>query len=251
MSAKKRIQKFTFFFLNSEAEPLLSKKNRKLLIPISSGIDICQKKFGEKAFILSNLGKIGYPVIDGFFVSSDILKQIDRGRESPEFPNNFLENGPFCLRSSPNSKELAGPEAFLYLGLNREKADELELTPLARIVSSCLVGSDPALMLTGPIPATEKLLDDTGYSTDDIDIFEINEAFAAVVLAWAKEMKIEIDDRVNPNGGAIAIGHALGSTGPLLITKTVHELHRSNGKLGLISMCCGGGLGTGTIIERL
>ena len=101
------------------------KKNRKLLIPISSGIDICQKKFGEKAFILSNLGKIGYPVVDGFFVSSDILKQIDRGRESPEFPNNFLENGPFCLRSSPNSKELAGPEAFLYLGLNREKADEL------------------------------------------------------------------------------------------------------------------------------
>ena len=84
-----------------------------------------------------------------------------------------------------------------------------------------------------------------------IDIFDINEAFAAVVLAWAKEMEIEIDDRVNPNGGAIAIGHALGSTGPLLITKTVHELHRSNGKLGLISMCCGGGLGTGTIIERL
>ena len=106
-------------------------------------------------------------------------------------------------------------------------------------------------MLTGPIPATQKLLDDTGYSTDDIDIFEINEAFAAVVLAWAKEMEIEIDDRVNPNGGAIAIGHALGSTGPLLITKTLHELHRSNGKLGLISMCCGGGLGTGTIIERL
>jgi acetyl-CoA C-acetyltransferase len=106
-------------------------------------------------------------------------------------------------------------------------------------------------MLTGPIPATQKLLSDTNLSTDDIDIFEINEAFAAVVLAWAKELKIEIDDRVNPNGGAIAIGHALGSTGPLLITKTVHELHRSDGKFGLISMCCGGGLGTGTIIERI
>ena len=122
---------------------------------------------------------------------------------------------------------------------------------MARVISSCLVGSDPALMLTGPIPATRKLLSDTGLSTDDIDIFEINEAFAAVVLAWAKEMKLEVDDRVNPNGGAIAIGHALGSTGPLLITKTVHELQRSGGKFGLISMCCGGGLGTGTIIESL
>ena len=101
------------------------KKNKKLLIPTSSGIDICQKKFGDKAFILSNLGKIGYPVVDGFFVSSDILKQIDLNNVSPEFPNNFLINGPFCLRSSPNRKELAGPEAFLYLGLNREKVDEL------------------------------------------------------------------------------------------------------------------------------
>ena len=101
------------------------KKNKKLLIPISSGIDICQKKFGDKAFILSNLGKIGYPIVDGFFVSSDILKQIDLNNVSPEFPNNFLINGPFCLRSSPNRKELAGPEAFLYLGLNREKLDEL------------------------------------------------------------------------------------------------------------------------------
>ena len=157
---------------------------------------------------------------------------------------------PAKYHTAGTASQLADASSAL-LVMSREKADELGLTPLARIVSSCLVGSDPALMLTGPIPATQKLLDDTGYSTDDIDIFEINEAFAAVVLAWAKEMEIEIDDRVNPNGGAIAIGHALGSTGPLLITKTVHELHRSNGTLGLISMCCGGGLGTGTIIERL
>ena len=157
---------------------------------------------------------------------------------------------PAKYHTAGTASQLADASSAL-LVMSRKKADELGLTPLARIVSSCLVGSDPALMLTGPIPATQKLLDDTGYSTDDIDIFEINEAFAAVVLAWAKEMEIEIDDRVNPNGGAIAIGHALGSTGPLLITKTVHELHRSNGTLGLISMCCGGGLGTGTIIERL
>ena len=135
--------------------------------------------------------------------------------------------------------------------MSASKADELGLSPMARVVSSCLVGSDPELMLTGPIAATQKLLQDSGYTKDDIDIFEVNEAFASVVLAWAKELGIEVDDRVNPNGGAIAIGHALGSTGPLLITKTVHELQRSGGRLGLISMCCGGGLGTGTLVERL
>ena len=148
---------------------------------------------------------------------------------------------PAKFHTAGTASQLADASSAL-LVMSREKADELGLTPLARVVSSCLVGSDPALMLTGPIPATQKLLDDTGYSTDDIDIFEINEALLLWSWLWAKEMKIEIDDRVNPNGGAIAIGHALGSTGPLLITKTVHELHRSNGKLGLISMCCGGGL---------
>ena len=157
---------------------------------------------------------------------------------------------PAKYHTAGTASQLADASSAL-LVMSRDKADELGLTPMARVISSCLVGSDPALMLTGPIPATRKLLSDTGLSTDDIDIFEINEAFAAVVLAWAKEMKLEVDDRVNPNGGAIAIGHALGSTGPLLITKTVHELQRSGGKFGLISMCCGGGLGTGTIIESL
>jgi acetyl-CoA C-acetyltransferase len=157
---------------------------------------------------------------------------------------------PAKYHTAGTASQLADASSAL-LVMSREKAEELGLTPLAKVVNSCLVGSDPALMLTGPIPATQKLLLDTNLSIDDIDIFEINEAFAAVVLAWAKELGIEIDDRVNPNGGAIAIGHALGSTGPLLITKTVHELHRSSGRFGLISMCCGGGLGTGTIIERI
>ena len=157
---------------------------------------------------------------------------------------------PAKYHTAGTASQLADASSAL-LVMSREKADELGLTPMARVVSSCLVGSDPALMLTGPIPATRKLLSDTGLTIDDIDIFEINEAFAAVVLAWAKEMKVQLDDRVNPNGGAIAIGHALGSTGPLLITKTVHELQRSGGKFGLVSMCCGGGLGTGTIIESL
>ena len=148
------------------------------------------------------------------------------------------------------SSQIADAAGALLM-MTAAKAEEVGATPLARVVDSCLVGSDPVLMLTGPIPATQKLLADNDLSLDDIDIFEINEAFGSVVLAWAKELGIDIDDRVNPNGGAIAIGHALGSTGPILITKTVHELQRSGGRYGLISMCCGGGLGTGTLIERV
>ena len=105
-------------------------------------------------------------------------------------------------------------------------------------------------MLTGPIPATRKLLDRTGLKLDDIDVFEVNEAFASVVLAWQKELGVN-PDRVNPNGGAIALGHPLGATGGILLTKALNELERTGGKYGLVSMCCGGGLGTGTIIERI
>ena len=105
-------------------------------------------------------------------------------------------------------------------------------------------------MLTGPIDATRKLFDRTGLTMDDIDTTEINEAFASVVLAWAKEMRPDME-KVNPNGGAIALGHPLGGTGAVLMTKALYELERSGGRYGLVTMCCGGGLGTGTIIERL
>jgi acetyl-CoA C-acetyltransferase len=105
-------------------------------------------------------------------------------------------------------------------------------------------------MLTGPIDATAKLMDRTGLSLTDMDVVEINEAFASVVLAWAKELGADMD-KVNPNGGAIAIGHPLGGTGAILMTKALHELERTGGRYGLVTMCCGGGLGTGTIIERL
>jgi len=131
-----------------------------------------------------------------------------------------------------------------------EKAAELGLTPRARVVDTCLVGVDPVLMLTGPIDATRRLLGRTGLTIDDIDTFEINEAFASVVLAWAKELDVPME-KVNPNGGAIALGHPLGGTGAVLLTKALHELERTGGRYGLVSMCCGGGLGTGTIIERL
>jgi acetyl-CoA C-acetyltransferase len=134
--------------------------------------------------------------------------------------------------------------------MTEEKSAGLGLTPKARIVDTCLVGTDPELMLTGPIDATQRLLKRTGLSIEDIDVFEVNEAFASVVLAWAKETGADLA-RTNPNGGAIALGHPLGGTGAFLLTKAVYELERTGGRYGLISMCCGGGLGTGTIIERV
>ncbi|HEU5150629.1 MAG TPA: acetyl-CoA C-acyltransferase [Iamia sp.] len=131
-----------------------------------------------------------------------------------------------------------------------ERAAALGLTPRARIVDTCLVGSDPVLMLTGPIDATEHLLARTGLSIGDIDVTEINEAFASVVLAWLEATGAD-PGTTNPNGGAIAIGHPLGATGAILLTKALHELERVEGRYGLVTMCCGGGLGTGTVIERL
>ena len=118
------------------------------------------------------------------------------------------------------------------------------------IRATTLVGCDPVVMLEGPIPATRKVLEQTGLGVDDIDTFEVNEAFAAVEMAWEKEMKPD-PAKVNPKGGAIALGHPTGCTGSRLVTTALHELERTGGRYGLISMCCGGGLGTGTIIERL
>jgi acetyl-CoA C-acetyltransferase len=141
-----------------------------------------------------------------------------------------------------------GAAAVLLASPQRAKA--LGLKPHARIVTTTLVGVDPVTMLKGPIPATRKVLKQTGLSIHDIDVFEVNEAFASVVLAWMKEVEPN-PERVNPNGGAIALGHPTGCTGARLITTALHELERTNRRYGLIAMCCGGGLGTGTIIERL
>jgi acetyl-CoA C-acetyltransferase len=140
--------------------------------------------------------------------------------------------------------------ASAVLMMTSEKAAELGLTPRARIVDSCLVGSDPTLMLTGPIDATHHLLERNGMAMGDIDLTEINEAFASVVLAWERELAPD-HETVNPNGGAIALGHALGSTGCVLLTKALHELERTDQQTALVTMCCGGGMATGTILERL
>ena len=134
--------------------------------------------------------------------------------------------------------------------MSADKAKALGLTPRARIVDQTTVGVDPVIMLTGPIPATKKLLERNGMTIDDIDLFEVNEAFAPVVAAWKRELEPDMD-RVNVNGGAMALGHPLGSTGGRLITTLLHELERSDKETGLVTMCCGGGLGTGTLIQRV
>jgi acetyl-CoA C-acetyltransferase len=147
-----------------------------------------------------------------------------------------------------SSSQVADGAAAVLL-MNEAKARELGLKPHARVIDTSLVGCDPVLMLEGPIPATRKLLSRNGLRMSDIDVFEINEAFASVVLSWARTLEPDME-RVNPNGGAIALGHPLGATGCGLVTKALFELERSNSHRALVTMCCGGGLGTGTLIER-
>ncbi len=148
-----------------------------------------------------------------------------------------------------NSSQISDGAAAVLL-MERGKAESLGLKPRARIVDQTTVGVDPVIMLTGPIPATRKLLERNGMTMDDIDLVEINEAFAPVVAAWQRELDPDMD-RVNVNGGAMALGHPLGSTGARLLTTLLHELERSDKQVGLVTMCCGGGLGTGTLIERV
>jgi acetyl-CoA acyltransferase len=148
-----------------------------------------------------------------------------------------------------NSSQISDGAAAMLL-MSREKADELGLRPRARIVDQTTVGVDPVTMLTGPIPATRKILERNSMTIGDIDVFEVNEAFAPVVAAWAREHRPDMD-RVNPRGGAMALGHPLGSTGARLLTTLLHELEDDDRELGLVTMCCGGGLGTATLIQRV
>jgi len=148
-----------------------------------------------------------------------------------------------------NSSQISDGAAAVLL-MAADKAKALGLKPRARIMDQTTVGVDPVIMLTGPIPATRKLLERNGMAIDDIDLIEINEAFAPVIAAWRRELEPDMD-RVNVNGGAMALGHPLGSTGARLITTLLHELERSDKEVGLVTMCCGGGLGTGTLIQRV
>ena len=149
-----------------------------------------------------------------------------------------------------NASQVSDGAAALLLA-SPKAVGKYNLTPLARLVTRVVVGSDPVLMLDGPIPATQQALKRAGLSLDEMDLIEINEAFASVVLAWAKELGVSDLGRVNPHGGAIAHGHPLGATGAVLMTKLVYELQRSGGRYGLQTMCIGHGMATATILERL
>src|SRR3954454_19062280 len=158
----------------------------------------------------------------------------------------FKEDG---VVTAGNASQISDGAAAVLL-TTREKASELGLQPRARIVDQTTVGCDPVKMLEGPIPATAKILARNSMSIDDIDLFEVNEAFAPVIAAWRREHSPDMD-RVNVNGGAMALGHPLGSTGARLLTTLLHELERSDKEIGFVTMCCGGALGTGTLIQRV
>ncbi len=185
--------------------------------------------------------------IDGETIATDQGIRYDTSLEQlAALRPAFKEGGTV---TAGNSSQISDGAAAVLL-MAREKADELGLPARARIFDATTVGVDPVIMLTGPIPATRKLLERNGMTIDDLDLIEINEAFASVVCAWRSELKPDMD-RVNVNGGALALGHPLGSSGARLITTLLHELERSDGELGLVTMCTAGGTGTGTLLQRV
>ena len=172
--------------------------------------------------------------------------------QAPHFEEMFPGQLHWTVTAANSSQISDGASAVLIA--SREKAEELGLRPRARFLSFSLAGDSPILMLTAPIPATRRVLERAGLTLADIDVVEINEAFASVVLAWRRELGVNdgwFDEHVNPNGGAIAVGHPLGATGAKLMTTMLHELERRGGRYGLQTMCEGGGMANATIIERL
>jgi acetyl-CoA acyltransferase len=189
---------------------------------------------------------VPFPVNGDTYVTDQGIRPDTNLEKLAELPPAFKEDGKI---TAGNSSQISDGAAAVLL-MSAEKADALGLKPRAQIVDQTTVGVDPVIMLTGPIPATKRLLERGGMKMDDVDLVEINEAFASVVAAWRRELEPDMD-RVNVNGGAIALGHPLGSTGARLITTLLHELERSDTEVGLVTMCCGGGLGTGTLIQRV
>ncbi len=191
------------------------------------------------------LGEDGKPTGETYVVSADEgIRETSLDKLGSLKP--VLEGG---VHTAGTSSQISDGAAAVLL-MSADKAAALGLKARARIVNHCLVGVDPVLMLTGPIDATRRILTRTGMTLNDIDTVEINEAFASVALAWEREMNADMS-KVNPNGGAIALGHPVGATGARLIASALHELERSDKTNALVTMCCGGGLGTGTLIQRL
>ncbi|MCP3030900.1 thiolase family protein [Halobacillus sp. A1] len=182
-----------------------------------------------------------------------IMMKVDEGPRKgstvetlAELKSVFEEQG---VITAGNASQISDGASAVLL-MSRQKAEALGLKPRFRIVSRAVVGSDPTFMLTGPIPATQKVLQKAGLSIDDIDLYEVNEAFAPVPLCWLKETGAD-PDKLNVNGGAIALGHPLGATGTKLLTTLIHELERSKARYGLQAVCEGMGMANATIIERL
>ena len=197
--------------------------------------------------------EVASPILNEKFEPTGEKKTVDRDEGLRETSLESLANlDPVPgqdIHTAGSSSQVSDGAAAVILA-SKKACDRLDLKPRAKILATTLVGVDPVTMLKGPIPATRKVLERANLTMDDIDIFEVNEAFASVVLAWQKDLGAD-PEKVNVNGGAIALGHPTGSTGARLITTALHELERREGRYALVAMCCGGGLGTGTIIERL
>lgn len=215
----------------------------------------------EKASVAQNEGRfeneilpISAPVLDseGERTGESLLVNTDQGIRDTNYESlarldPVLEKG---IHTAGNSSQISdGAAGLLWMDEDRAKANGLK--PRAKIVANVVVGTDPYYLLDGPVDATKKILSKSGISLSDIDLFECNEAFASVVLSWLSENP-EIDsEKVNVNGGAIALGHPVGATGSRLIVTALNELERRDGSLAMITMCCGGAIGTATIIERI
>ena len=215
----------------------------------------------EKASVAQSEGRfenellpISAPVLDseGEATGETLLVNTDQGIRDTNYESlarldPVLEKG---IHTAGNSSQISdGAAGLLWMDEDRAKANGLK--PRAKIVANVVVGTDPYYLLDGPVDATKKILSKSGISLSDIDLFECNEAFASVVLSWLSENP-EIDsEKVNVNGGAIALGHPVGATGSRLIVTALNELERRDGSLAMITMCCGGAIGTATIIERI
>jgi acetyl-CoA acyltransferase len=202
-----------------------------------------------------------HAIQNGYFESQILPITLPDGRvikqdEGVRMPPNREKMGslspvfkPDGVITAGNASQISDASAALVVA-SAKAVGAYNLTPIARIIARYVIGSDPVLMLDAPIPATQQILKRSGLSLDQMDVIEINEAFASVILAWSSVFNPDMA-RVNPNGGAIALGHPLGVTGAILMTKLVHELHRTNASVGLQTMCIGHGMATATIIQRV
>ena len=253
--------------------PLMMERYSHGLVPQGISAEMIAEKWGQSREELDQIGfeshqRAGRATEEGRFesqivpvkVKTDDGEEIVTRDEGIRFDTTMekLATLPAAFKvdgvvTAGNSSQISDGAAAV-LVMSEEKARELGLTPRARFVQFAMAGVDPVIMLTGPIPATSKVLDRAGLTVDDIDLFEVNEAFAAVIAAWRAEHGGSNPDalweKTNVNGGAIALGHPLGASGARLLTSLVHELERTGGRYGLQTMCEGGGMANALIIER-